>query len=97
MQMYKVRCANVKITPLYIPIPSDFTGEKRLKNCSGAPAAEGRHVEPNSYRTRAFIFVWSSLSAVNGSQARTYDDDDVAQHGAHTGQLMHCLHHFMVN
>ena len=33
---------------------------------------------------------------------RTYDDDEnVAQHGAHTGQLMHCIHileiHFMVN
>ena len=28
--------------------------------------------EPHTYRTRAFIFVWSSFSAVNGSRARTY-------------------------
>ena len=67
-------------------------------------AVEGRHAEPHTYRTCAFIFVWSSPSAVNGSRVRTYDDD-VAQHGAHTGQLMHCIHlcnlildiHFMVN
>ena len=39
---------------------------------SGAPAAEGRHAEPHTYRTFALIFVWSSLSAVNGSRARTY-------------------------
>ena len=73
---------------------------------SGAPVAEGRHGEPHSCRTRAFIFVWSSLSAVNGLRARTYDDDaDVAQHDAHTGQLINCIHlcnlileiHFMVN
>ena len=25
-------------------------------------------------------------------RVRTHDDDDVAQHGAHTGQLMHCIH-----
>ena len=30
---------------------------------SGAPAAEGRHAEPHSYRTHAFIFSWSSTSA----------------------------------
>ena len=72
-------------------------------NNNGAPAAEGCHAEPHTYRTHAFIFVWSPLSVENGSQARTYDDDDVA-HGAHTGQLMHCIHlcnlmleiHFMV-
>ena len=73
---------------------------------SGAPAAKGRHAEPYTFRTYAFIFVWSFSSAVNGLRARTYDDyDDVAQHGAHTGQLMHCIHlcelileiHFMVN
>ena len=62
--------------------------------------------EPHTYRTCAFIFVWSSSSAVNGSRARTYDDDDeVAQHGVHTVHLMHCKHlynlimeiHFIVN
>ena len=47
------------------------------------------YITLGGFRTRAFIFVWSSSSAVNGSQARTYDDDDdVAQHGAHTGQLI---------
>ena len=60
---------------------------------SRALAAEGRHAKPNSYRTHPFIFVWSSLSALNGSRVRTYDDDDdVAQHGAHTSHLMHCIH-----
>ena len=44
---------------------------------------------------------------VKGSRARTYDDDDVAQHGTYTSKLMHmhCIHlcnlileiHFMVN
>ena len=57
---------------------------------SGAPAVEGRHAEPHTYRTYAFNFVWSFSSAVEGSRARTYDDYDVAQHGAHTGQ--HALH-----
>ena len=72
---------------------------------SGAPAAKGRHAEPHTYRAYAFIFIWSSSLAVNGLRAHTYDDDDVAQHGANTGQLMHCIHlcnlimevHFMVN
>ena len=73
-------------------------------SCSRAPAAKGRHAEPHTYSTHAFIFVWSSLPAVNGSQAHTYDDD-IAQHGAHIGQLMHCIHlcnwileiHFIIN
>ena len=38
-------------------------------NYSGAPAAEGRHAEPHTYRTHIFIFAWSSSSAVNGSRA----------------------------
>ena len=65
------------------------------------------HAEPHTHRTHAFIFVRSSSSAVNGSRARTHNDgDDVAQHGAHTGELYtHYIHlcsltleiHFMVN
>ena len=55
---------------------------------SGAPAF-GRHAEPHTYRTHALIFSWSSSSAAYGSRASTYGDDDVAQHGAHTGQPVH--------
>ena len=54
---------------------------------SGAPAAEGLHAELHTYRTYAFIFVWSSSSVVNGLRACTYNDV-VAQHGAHTNQLI---------
>ena len=36
---------------------------------SGPPTAKGHHAEPHTYRTHAFIFVWS---AVNVSRARTY-------------------------
>ena len=39
---------------------------------SGAPITKGHHAEPHTYRTHAFIFVWSSSSAVNSSQVRTY-------------------------
>ena len=42
------------------------------KSYSGAPAAEGRHAEPYTYRTHAFIFSWSSTAAAYGSRARTY-------------------------
>ena len=60
---------------------------------------------PGNEDGSSVIFVWSSSSAVNGSPARTYDDNDVAQHGAHTGHLKHCIHlcnlileiHAMVN
>ena len=57
---------------------------------SGAPAAEGHHAESHTYRARAFLFVWSSSSAANDSRSRV--GDEVAQGGAHTFQLMHCLH-----
>ena len=53
---------------------------------------EDRHSEPHTCRTRAFIFSWSSSTAAYGSRVPTYrdsDDDDVAQHGAHSGQPMH--------
>ena len=58
---------------------------------SGGPVAEGRHEEPHTDRTHAFIFSWSSLSAAYGLRAPTNgdDDDDVAQHGAYTGQPMY--------
>ena len=77
--------------------------------------ADVRRAELHTYRTHAFIFVWSSLSAAIASSSsaaiargrlRTYDDEDEgAQDGAHTCQLMHCLLlcdlileiHFMVN
>ena len=57
---------------------------------SGAPAAKGCHAEPHTYRTRAFIFSWSSLSVAYGSQAPTYAaNDNFTKHGAHTGPPMH--------
>ena len=39
---------------------------------SRAPAAKGRHAEPHTYRTHAFIFSCSPTSAAYGSLARTY-------------------------
>ena len=50
----------------------------------------GLHAEPHGYRPRAFIFSWSFLSVAYGSRVPMYSDhDDVAQHGAYTGQPMY--------
>ena len=81
---------------------------KNLENYSGASAAEGQHAAPHTYRTHAFSFLLSSSSSLMArGRIRTYDDDDenIAQYGTHTGQLMHCKHlrnlileiYFMVN
>ena len=44
---------------------------RKVTIVSGVPAAQGRHAEPHTYKTHAFIFVWSSSSVVNISRART--------------------------
>ena len=36
------------------------------------------------------LLLLSSSSAAYGSRARTYGDDDLEQHGAHTCQSMQC-------
>ena len=69
-------------------ISLERTSFQHFQNISGAPAAEGPHAKPHTCKTYAFISVWSSLSAVNGSRARTYVrayDENVPQHGAHAG------------
>ena len=54
---------------------------------SGAPAAEGRHAEPHTYRTHAFIFSWSSTSAAYGSRVRTYKRRSRRKMAAYGGHL----------
>ena len=57
---------------------------------SGAPAAEGRHAEPHTYRTHSFSHGHHDQRHIARGRVRT--DDDVAQHGAHTGQPMHAAY-----
>ena len=58
---------------------------------SGAPAAEGRHEEPHTYRTHAFIFSWSSTSAAYGSRARRYKQQSRQKMVACGGHLVPSL------
>ena len=75
---------------------TDFVGEHRRPSL--ATMRSPIPIEP----MHSFSYGHHS-SVVNGSPARTYDD--VPQHSAHTGQLMHCIRlcnlilvvHFMVN
>ena len=100
------------------PITQTFIGNRKSFELLEVPVIEGNIIEEHqrppcgahTYRTHAFIFVRSSSSVVIMARGRvyTYDEDDdknLAQHGAHTGQLLHCTHlcnlkleiHFMVN
>ena len=58
-----------------------------LRPHSGAPAVEGRHVKPHTYRTHAFIFLWSSTSAAYGLQARAYKRRSRQKMAAYGGHL----------
>ena len=71
-------------------------------NNSGVLVAKGRHMKPNTYRTHAFIFSWSSSSAAYGLWVRT--NKGVVQDGAYLANLcmqlglQHLLDiHFMID
>ena len=79
---------NIEVNKARNTLCANHTDATTLKGVAGSFKVTPMIAEPHTYRTHAFIFSWSLSSAAYGSRARTYDDDDVIQHGAPTGQPM---------
>ena len=69
------------------------------KNYSKAPAAKGRYAEPHTLIEPMHSFSHGHHCQQNNTcgRVRTYNDENITQHGAHTGQPMQCSLQYACN